>query len=136
VLGVSTRGSDNDEITLLVDEALYSREALLRTCYLFTDRCYIFISRHDPQHLSVNLKAKQIGREFRAVAGEFANTLLDYQVRQEINRETATLRDLIVAKAFAEGDLLDDSPVSDDRDPVELKAIGRDGMHVPGRQRE
>lgn len=98
---------DKRESILLVDETLYGRGALLRTCYLFTDRCYVFVSRHDPQHLSVRLTAKAGSTEFEAVAGEFANALLDYQLRQEISRETATVRELIVAKAFAEGNLLD-----------------------------
>jgi hypothetical protein len=48
--------------------------------------------------------------------GEFENALLDHQLRFEIARETATLRELIVAKAFAEGDVLEDPPVGDDRD--------------------
>ena len=32
------------------------------------------------------------------------------------------MRELIVAKAFAEGDVLEDPPVGDDRDPVEQAA--------------
>jgi hypothetical protein len=47
---------------------------------------------------------------------------LDWQVRLDIQRETASLRELIVAKAFAEGNLLEDSPIGDDRDPVEVVA--------------
>jgi hypothetical protein len=54
--------------------------------------------------------------------GEFENALLDHQLRFEIARETATLRELIVAKAFAEGDVLEDPPVGDDSDPVEQAA--------------
>jgi hypothetical protein len=49
---------------------------------------------------------------------EFENSLLDAQLRVEIARETAVVRELIVAKAFAEGDLLEDSPVGDWKDPV------------------
>ena len=36
---------DSGGVTLLVDESVYSRETLLRTCYWFTDRCYLFVSR-------------------------------------------------------------------------------------------
>ena len=90
---MGARERDRNETTLLVDETLYGRGALLRTCYLFTDRCYVFISRHDSQRLSVNLKAKPGCGEIETVAGEFTNTLLDYQLREEIGRETATLRE-------------------------------------------
>ena len=107
------------EITLLIDETIYSRLALLKTCYWFTNRCYIFVYRHDEQYLAVRLASKPHSRGLDAIAGEFENALLDHQLRFEIASETATLRELIVAKAFAEGNALEDAPVGDDRDPVE-----------------
>ncbi len=107
------------EITLLVDETIYSRTALLKTCYWFTNRCYIFVYRHDEQHLAVRLASKLSNGALDSIAGEFENALLDHQLRFEIASETATLRELIVAKAFAEGNALEDPPVGDDRDPVE-----------------
>jgi len=107
------------EVTLLVDETIYSRIALLKTCYWFTNRCYVFISRHDEQHLAVRLASKPSGSGLAAIAGEFENALLDHQLRFEIARETATIRELIVAKAFAEGSAIEDPPAGDDRDPVE-----------------
>ena len=112
------------EITLLVDETIYSRTALLKTCYWFTNRCYIFVYRHDEQHLAVRLASKLGNGGLDPIAGEFENALLDHQLRFEIARETATLRELIVAKAFAEGNALEDPPVGDDRDPVEQATSG------------
>ena len=109
----------DSEITLLVDETIYSRIALLKTCYWFTNRCYIFIYRHDELHLAVRLASKPSSSGLDGIAGEFENAPLDHQLRFEIATETATLRELIVAKAFAEGNALEDPPVGDDRDPVE-----------------
>jgi len=106
----------------MVDEAIYCRRAILQTCYWFTDRCYIFVSRHDSARLAVRLKSKGDPAVIDDLVGEFENALIDNQLRAEIQRETATLRDLIVAKAFAEGDLLEDPPVGDDSDPVEVSA--------------
>ena len=111
---------NDGEIILLVDEAIYSRSALLKTCYWFTDRCYVFISRIDERHFAVNLTAKPDGQALEAIAGEFENALLDHQLRFEIGKETAVLRELIVAKAFADGDLLEDPPIGNDSDPVEM----------------
>jgi His-Xaa-Ser system protein HxsD len=109
------------EIVLGVDEKIYSRAALLRTCYWFTDRCYIFISRDGEERFAVHLRLKQPHTSvLDDIAGEFTNALLDFELRAQLERETATIRELIVAKAFAEGNLLDDAPVGDDRDPVEL----------------
>lgn len=109
-----------DALALTIDETIYGREAVLRTCYWFTDRCYLFISRPSPGHLAVTVRPKAGGPALEVVAGDFGNALLDQQLRIDIERETRTLRDLIVAKAFAESGVLEDPPVGDDRDPVEL----------------
>ena len=86
-----------------------------------SSRCGSAALPHE-QHLAIRLTAKSNSPGLEAVAGEFENALLDHQLRFDIARETATLRELIVAKAFAEGDALEDPPVGDDRDPVEQVA--------------
>ncbi len=130
---MSAESNHGNEKTLLVDQGVYSREALLRTCYWFTDRCYIFITRPDSGHYAVNLTQKPGAPALETIAGEFANALLDWQVRLDIQRETANLRELIVAKAFAEGNLLEDSPIGDDRDPVEV--VAATGQPLPEKRR-
>jgi His-Xaa-Ser system protein HxsD len=123
-------GAEGGEATLLVDESVYGREALLRTCYWFTDRCYLFVSPAGPNQFSVRIRAKAGGPALESISGEFENALIDQQVRQDIERDTSRIREMIVAKAFAEGQDLDDPPVGDDRDPVELaksKEGRRDG---------
>src|SRR5438128_1344832 len=105
------------EIILAVDGKIYGRGALLRSCYWFTDRCYIFISRNGEDEFLVHLRLKQPSAcSLEEIAGEFTNSLLDFELRAQLDKETATLRELIVAKAFAEGNLLDDPPVGDDQD--------------------
>lgn len=121
--GPASENTERHEMVLIVDESIYSKEALLRTCYWFTDRCYLFISRLGPNQFSIRIRAKSRGLRLESISGEFENSLLDQQLRQDIDRETARLRELIVAKAFAEGDL-DDAPVGDDCDPVELANAG------------
>jgi His-Xaa-Ser system protein HxsD len=112
-------------LILLVDETVYSREAVLRTCYWFTDRCYLFVSRAAPERLVITVRAKPGGLALETVGGEFTNALLDQQLRLEIGQETQSLRQLIVAKAFAASGVLEDPPVGDDRDPVELARAAR-----------
>jgi His-Xaa-Ser system protein HxsD len=119
--------ADEDALTLLVDESVYSREALLRTCYWFTDRCYLFVSRSGPNIFSVRIRAKAKAVDLGTISGEFENALIDQQVRQDIEGETSRLRELIVAKAFAEGQGLDDAPIGDARDPVEMAKSKTDG---------
>jgi His-Xaa-Ser system protein HxsD len=120
--GLPPANTEIREATLLIDETIYSKEALLRTCYWFTDRCYLFVSRAGPNKFSVRIRAKAGQPSLESISGDFENALIDHQVRQDIDRNTARLRELIVAKAFAEADL-EDAPVGDDRDPVELANI-------------
>ncbi len=122
--------SSSSSATILVDETIYSREAVLRACYWFTDRCHVFLSRAEAGVFSVRITVKPGGVELDSVAGDFENALLDAQLRREIGQETERIRELIVAKAFAEGDLLDDAPAGEWRDPVDLQY--RDGNDKEG----
>jgi His-Xaa-Ser system protein HxsD len=108
------------EASVLVDEAVYSKDAVLRAAYWFTDRCNISISSEGPGRLKVSFASKDGASSVDDLVAEFNNSLIDHQLRVELDRETRPLRELIVAKAFAEGSELDDPPVGDDRDPVEL----------------
>lgn len=49
---------------------------------------------------------------------EILNAFLDSQLRVEIQAETAGIRELIIAKAFAESGVLEDSPPGTFEDPV------------------
>jgi His-Xaa-Ser system protein HxsD len=115
-------------LTIEIDEGIYTKEAVLRTAYWFIDRCYLLIRRDSPGRLSVQIKAKAATLENPApeslenVAGEFTNSLLEYQLRHEIESETGSIRELLIAKAFSDSDLLEDPPPGDPRDPVALKS--------------
>jgi His-Xaa-Ser system protein HxsD len=107
------------EVTVLVDEAIYSRQCILNACYWFSDRYDFSLARTDAGSVEVRIRSKP-GRTLPdSVARDFENALIDHQLRLDIRRETAPIRALIVAKAFAEGELLTDAPTGDDRVPVE-----------------
>ena len=48
----------DDALTLRVDREVYSDEAIFRTCYLFTDRCYLWLDRDGPDHLVVRFRKR------------------------------------------------------------------------------
>jgi His-Xaa-Ser system protein HxsD len=106
---------------LSIDESLYHRTAVLRACYWFTDRCYLFVARTAPGALEVHIRPKSgtSAEDLDAVAGEFANALLDYELRRLIDEQTGTIRELLVAKAVAQVGTLDDPPPGNANDPVE-----------------
>lgn len=118
----------DDGVALLpIDELVYSRDAVLRTCYWYTDRCYVFISRPSGKGtLLISLRMKNLlptldnpcPVSLESVAGEFQNSLLDQQLRIDIELQTRAVREMLVAKAFSESGVMDDPIPGDARDPV------------------
>ncbi len=95
--------SDDSCIKYLVDTKLYSLEALFRACYVFTDRCYVFLSEAGPDSVCVELRASDGTTTLDDLAGRFANELINQRVRADIALETQSIRELIVARALGEG---------------------------------
>ena len=107
-----------------IDSSIYSVPAVLRAAYWLTDRCYFHVTRKAEGQYLVHLAPKPDNPEpLEQIAAEFSTSLIDQQLRIELAESARTVRDLIVAKAFAEGDLLDDPIPGDARDPV---ASGQD----------
>ena len=121
---------EKDVASIPIDEEIYTRDAVLRTCYWFTDRCFVFISRPQQGFLLVSLRVKDAVPtldnprpiSIEIVAGEFQNALLDQQLRIDIELQTRVVRELIVAKAFSEAGALDDPIPGEVRDPVDLES--------------
>ena len=98
----------DDTLEICVSLELYPLEALFRVCYSFTDRCYLFLEHTEaPDIVKVHFARKMHGSELAIIAGEFSNELINQRVRLDIAAETRPIRELIVAQAFAEADLLD-----------------------------
>ena len=105
-----TKHVSDKTLTLEVDTAIYSLEALFRVCYAFTDRCYLFLEPATKDtSVVVRITGKKPDLGLDTVAGEFSNALIDERVRRDIATETMSIRELIVAQAFAEADIIDRS---------------------------
>lgn len=93
----------------------YPTEVIVRTAYDFTDRLFIHTEPSaDGQRATVTLMCKRAEADLAALIGEFTNALLDHRLRIEIASETKMIRDLIVAQAFIEADLIDQSEADSD----------------------
>lgn len=100
----------DESLCVSVDTTVYTTDALFKACYTFTDRCYLFLSpTENPRVIKVRFAPKSSECDLAMMAGEFCNELIDQWVRQQIAAETGAIRELIVAQAFAEADLIDRS---------------------------
>jgi His-Xaa-Ser system protein HxsD len=91
-----------DRISFEVDEGVYPLEALYGTCYLFLDRCYVYLSRSKPQVVDVRLTAREsaTAAELDALAGQFANELLAQVTRLRLSQATTRIREYYTAAAL------------------------------------
>ncbi|HWW60991.1 MAG TPA: His-Xaa-Ser system protein HxsD [Thermoanaerobaculia bacterium] len=93
--------------SLTIDLAVYPLETVLRTCQAFTARCYVLARTAVDGHVIVDFTPRDERDSLRELAGEFSNALLDNRLRAIIANETHAIRELLVAQAFCEADLLD-----------------------------
>jgi len=122
---IPTPDPDTGALGLAVDLSVFSQEAVLRTAYKLTDRCYLFVEREATAggRLVVTFRSKADGTALQDLVGEFSNELIDQQLREQLAREAGPIREILVAQAFAEGNLLD--PQRDEGDYVaDPKGIG------------
>jgi len=90
------------QIQFAIDENIYPRDAVFGAAYIFIDRCYVFLERPADRKVSVRLRTKQAATEaeLEALAGEFANELLNQVLRVRIGESTARIREYYMARAF------------------------------------
>lgn len=106
VQGVNALG---EFFLLSLSKEIYSREAIMKTCYEFTDNYYIHVVKVEDQTTGVCFYNKNEGnseRELSAGIKQFLQSLNENQMRQIIYQETSVLHQEIVKKAFAPAILL------------------------------
>jgi His-Xaa-Ser system protein HxsD len=127
VEGVQSETDSKFSATIRLDPRVYSREAVLRACYWYTNVAYIHVPESADDRLTVHITLKQRVATLEhpkpssidEIVGEFCNSLLDFELRRQVEAETAGVRQLILAKAFSESGVLEDEPPGSIDDPVE-----------------
>jgi len=125
--GFQSESDSQFSAILRLDPRIYSREAILRTCYWFTNIAHIHAPESPDDRLVVHIRLKQsvptLGNpkqiSIDEFVREFCNSLLDFELRRQVEAETASVRQLILAKAFSESGVLEDEPPGTIADPVE-----------------
>lgn len=101
---------NSSALCIFVDTTIYPLEVVFRTCYVFTEKCYLFLDpTESPTIVKIQFKPKLASEELHAIAAQFSNELINQRVRLDVANETRAIRELIVAQAFAEADFVDKS---------------------------
>jgi His-Xaa-Ser system protein HxsD len=86
---------------------VYSIESVKRAAYKFTDMAYFDISASESEIIcEVNSKPGTGEGAFASMIEEFRNEVLDQDLRESISRETADIRNVILAYVFSKTSLL------------------------------
>jgi len=102
---VTQQHSPSGEVEIAVDETIFSEAVVLKASYWLTADYRVSVRRvAETKTLLVCLSGfstKIDESSAEAITNRFHRDLIDFRTRQIISDETRTIRDLLVAKAFA-----------------------------------
>ena len=111
---------NSKELKLMLNKEIFSKKAILKTLYWYSAD---FTFEITPDNNFIILELKPIEEksleDMQNIFQKLNQDLIDFQIRQEILSETQNIRDLIIAKAFSNGNL-DELPKGDISDPVQF----------------
>ena len=96
-------GSGLGNIT--VNTIIYSLAAIHAAAYQFTGRYHVLIMPNSDDTVTVIFEAKDKVQDVTEDLKDFANALIDHQVRLQLDKANGKIRELIVAHAFSPLDL-------------------------------
>ena len=109
------------EILAFADAELFSREAIFKCLYWYGDKFHTSVILADDKTYCISLKALgSAGISEEDLPGylqKLERDLIDFQLRDMISKETGNVRDLLIAKAFSNGEF-DEEPPGEVSDPV------------------
>lgn len=109
------------KITVFADISMYSKDAVFKCLYWFGGKFRTNVSFFDSDTYCIVLKLWEHAGikedELPFYLQKLERDLIDFQLRDTISKETKNIRDLLVAKAFSNGEF-DEEPPGDVSDPV------------------
>ena len=106
-------------VAIEADTNIFSLEAVLKACYWFSRDYAYEISQSRAGQVVVSLTSKQPSAPSDNLRAEFVAMVTDFTLRERIEARTHSIRELLLAKAFAEAGVLEDSPAGTFGDLIE-----------------
>jgi His-Xaa-Ser system protein HxsD len=103
-------------------KSLYSKTALLKAAYNFTDRAYVHLDA-DSEYFYVSLSPKE---RLCVDENEFVNEMLTQSVRHEVYLQTKNVRELLLARAMATSVV--DEGIESDSEPMDGELFSEDSV--------
>lgn len=117
---------------ILYSKELYSKKALLKAAYHFTDNYYIYVGvEGDSFFVDFSTKDESL-IDSDKLQNQFKNEILAQVIHQSISNQTSDLRKLLVARALSSTMVDEEDPVDNEPETMneeslnELSAIAKD----------
>ena len=100
------------EVSVEIDLAFVSAEALLKACHWFSREYVCDLRKKGDAAAEVVLSPRNPAAAFDppTVRDAFMTSAIDFALREKIEAKTSGIRDLLLAKAFSESGVLEDNP--------------------------
>ena len=106
----------NNQISIYLNKSIYSLDAIFKCIYWYGNNWNVIVDEDsaNPKYL-ILIKSKKAEFQFddnksEILVGKFLNDINDFQLRDIITKETKNIRDLLVAKAFSNGEFDEEPP--------------------------
>ena len=108
-------------INISVPSEIYNLEILQKCFYWYGSEFSVEIDKENNDHYKVKLEPKNgnlDNSQKKKLTVKIKNDIIDHKTRSIVLKETKNVRDLLIAKAFANTDEYDEEPPGDITDPV------------------
>lgn len=112
----------NNEFTITVSKDQYNSSVIHKCFYWYTGRFVVHIEESEYNwFVTIGPKSNQFDENsLQKLKEKISQDLIDFKLRDIVFQETQTIRELLLAKAFANYEIGDD-PITDVSDPVGFK---------------
>lgn len=111
----------DNEIIVFANITLYSKDSIFKCLYWYGDKYHTNVSFADSNTYKVSVKPISTNKlspiELENLLLKLERDLVDFNLRDIVTKETRNVRDLLIAKAFSNGEF-DEMPPGDVSDPV------------------
>ena len=111
----------DNEIIAFADTSLYSKDSIFKCLYWYGDKFHTNLSFADSNTYRVSIKpisTIQLSSDgLENLLLKLERDLVDFNLRDIVTKETKNVRDLLIAKAFSNGEF-DELPPGEVSDPV------------------
>lgn len=108
-------------ITVFANTEIYSKDTIFKCLYWYGDKFHTNVSFSDQDTYKIELSVIDNGQiqntDLDLYLSKLERDLVDFSLRQIVNNETQAIRELLIAKAFSNGEF-DELPIGEIEDPI------------------